>query len=86
MYKAQKGSQLKGKIYKKRTEIKAKSRKRISCVVGNDDTKPATLRKAVAKWKHYHKNVCASDKMYFLLYERGEVINKLPETDEDFIP
>ena len=108
MYKAEKGSQWKGKVSKKRTEntykkeevtisiglmewndkeskIKVKRGKRISCVVANDDIKAAILRKAVAKWKHYHKNLYDSDEMYSLLYESGEVIDKLPGSDEDFV-
>ena len=104
MYKAEKGSQSKGKVSKKRTEntykkeqvtisirlmewnekenkIKVKRGKRITCVVANDDIKAVILRKAVAKWKHYHKNLYDSDdEMYSLLYESGEVIDKLPES------
>ena len=53
----------------KETKIKVKRGKRISCVVANDDTKVAILRKAVAKWKHYHKNLHDSGEMYSLLYE-----------------
>ena len=69
----------------KETKIKVKSGKRINCVVANDDTKAAILRKVVAKWKHYHKNLYDSDELYSLLYESGEVINKLPGSDLDFI-
>ena len=98
MYKAEKRSQWKGKVSRKRMEntckkedvtisiglwngmkkskIKVKRGKRISCIVANDDTKPGIHRKFVAKWKHYHKNLYDSDEMYFLLYERGEEIDK----------
>ena len=109
MYKAEKGSQWKGKVSKKRTEdtykkeevtksiglmeqnkkesnIKERRGKRISCVVANDDTKAANPRKAIAKLKHYHKNLYDSDEIYYLLYESGEVIAKLPGSDEDFVP
>ena len=105
--KAEKGSQWKGKVSKKRTEntykkeevtisiglmewnekeskIKVRRVKRISCVVANDDTKAAILRKAVGKWKHYHKNLYDSDEIYSLLSESVEVIDKLPGSDEDF--
>ena len=108
IYKAEKGSQWKGKVSKKRTEntykkeevtisiglmewnekeskIKVRRGKRISCVVANDDTKATILRKAVGKWKHYHKNLYDSDEIYSLLYESGEVIDKLPGSDEDFV-
>ena len=87
IYKAEKGSQWKGKVSKKRTEntykkeevtisiglmewnekeskIKVRRGKRISCVVANDDTKATILRKAVGKWKHYHKNLYDSDEIY----------------------
>ena len=108
IYKAEKGSQWKGKVSKKRTEntykkeevtisiglmewnekeskIKIRRGKRISCVVANDDTKATILRKAVGKWKHYHKNLYDSDEIYSLLYESGEVIDELPGSDEDFV-
>ena len=108
IYKAEKGSQWKGKVSKKRTEntykkeevtisiglmewnekeskIKVRRGKRISCVVANDDTKAAIFRKPVGKWRHYHKNLYDSDEIYSLLYDSGEVIDKLPVSDEDFV-
>ena len=69
----------------KESKIKVRRGKRISCVVANDDTKATILRKAVGKWKHYHQNLYDSDEIYSLLYESGEVIDKLPGSDEDFV-
>ena len=106
--KAEKGSQGKGKVSKKRTEntykkeeiiisiglmewnekeskIKVRRCKSLSCVVANDDTKAAILRKAVGEWKHYHKNLYDSDEIYSLLYESGEVIYKLPGSNKKFV-
>ena len=68
----------------KESKIKVRRGKRIRCVVANDDTKAAILRKAVGKWKHYHKNLYDSDEIDSLFYESGEVIDKLPGSDEDF--
>ena len=109
IYKAEKGSQWKEKVSKRRTEkehlkkeevtisiglmewnekeskIKVRRGKRISCVVANDDTKATILRKAVGKWKHYHKNLYDSDEIYSLLHESAEVIDKPPGSDEDFV-
>ena len=99
IYKAEKGSQWKGKVSKERTEntykkeeltisigliewnekeskINLRRGKKISCVVANDDTKVAILRKAVGKWKYYHKNLYDSDDIYSLLYKSEEVIDK----------
>ena len=69
----------------KESKIKVRRGKRISCVVANDDTKATILRKAVGKWKHYHKNLYDSDEICSLLYESGEVIDKLPGSDEGFV-
>ena len=69
----------------KESKIKVRRGKRIRCVVANDDTKAAILRKAVEKWKHCHKNLCDSDEIYSLLYESGEVVDKQLGSDEDFV-